>query len=119
MYLNQSICLEMKEFHKTRSCAWQNEFRIAIDFTQGKFSPAMFKEVPDFAKLTFPRKIEINSNPLSVSDRIYFEIGDIRDICQCVEVEELFSERHFIIILEIGIDAFFEALTGFDAYKWN
>ena len=53
----------------------------------------MLEKVTDYAKLTFPGKIEIDNNPLSLSDWIYFEIGDIRDICQCVEFDELFGEK--------------------------
>lgn len=81
------------EFHKSKLYSWQNEFRISIDFSEGKFSSSMLEEVTDFAKLTFPGKIEHDTNPLSLSDRMYFEIGDIHDICQCMEVEELFSEK--------------------------
>ena len=88
------------EFHKSKSYSWQNEFRISLDFSEGKFSSAMLEEVTDFAKLTFPGKIELDVNPLSLSDRIYFEIGDIRDICQCMEVEELFSEKITSIHIE-------------------
>lgn len=47
----------------------------------------------NYAKLTFPGKIEIDTKPLSLVDRIYFEIGDIRDICQCIELESLFDSE--------------------------
>ena len=80
------------EFHKSKSYSWQNEFRISLDFSEGRFSPAMLDEVTDYAKLTFPGKIVVDENPLSLSDWIYFEIGDIRDICQCVDIDELFSD---------------------------
>ena len=86
------------EFHKSKSYSWQNEFRISIDFSEGRFSSTMLEKVTDFAKLTFPGKLEIDNNPLSLSDWIYFEIGDIRDICQCVEVDELFGEKFTIHI---------------------
>ena len=81
------------EFHKSKSYSWQNEFRISLDFSEGKFSPAILENVTDFAKMTFPVKIEIDNNPISLSDWMYFEIGNIRDICQCVEVDDLFSEN--------------------------
>ena len=81
------------EFHKSKSYSWQNEFRISLDFSEGRFSSTMLEKVTDYAKLTFPGKIEIDNNPLSLSDWIYFEIGDIRDICQCVEFDELFGEK--------------------------
>ena len=88
------------EFHKSKSYSWQNEFRISVDFTEGKFSPIVLDELTDFAKLTFPGKIEIDTNPLSLSDRIYFEIGDIRDICQCVDIERMFGESPDFIQIE-------------------
>ena len=88
------------EFHKSKSYSWQNEFRISIDFSEGKFSTAMLDKVTDFAKLTFPGKIEIDNNPLSLSDWIYFEIGDIRDICQCIEVENLFNSDEISIEID-------------------
>lgn len=81
------------EFHKSKSYSWQNEFRISLDFSEGRFSSTLLEKVTDFAKLTFPGKIEIDNNPLSLSDWIYFEIGNIRDICKCVEVDELFNEK--------------------------
>lgn len=88
------------EFHKSKSYSWQNEFRISIDFSEGRFNPDILDNVTDVAKLTFPGKIELDTNPLSISDWIYFEIGDIRDICQCMEVEELFSEKFKSIRIE-------------------
>ena len=84
---------DYSEFHKSKSYSWQNEFRISLDFSEGKFSPAILENVTDFAKMTFPGKIETDNNPLSLSDWTYFEIGDIRDICQCIEVDDLFSEN--------------------------
>jgi hypothetical protein len=88
------------EFHKSKSYSWQNEFRISVDFSEGKFSSSMLEEVTDFAKMTFPGKIELDINPLSLSNWIYFEIGDIHDICQCMEVEELFNEKFTSIHIE-------------------
>lgn len=79
------------EFHKTSSYSWQNEFRLSIDFSEGKFSQSILNGVTDFAKLTFKGNIEIDENPLSVSNWIYFEIGDIRDICECVDINVLFG----------------------------
>lgn len=77
------------EFHKLNSYSWQNEFRISMDFSEGRFSSVMLDEITDYAKLCFPGRIEIDENHLSLSDWIYFEIGDIRDICQYVEVDAL------------------------------
>lgn len=79
------------EFHKSRSYSWQNEFRISLDFSDGKYSRAMLEDVTDFAKALYPGKIEINDDPVFLSDRMYFEIGDIRDICQVIEINDLYN----------------------------
>lgn len=79
------------EFHKSRSYSWQNEFRISLDFSDGKYSTAMLEDVTDFAKILYPGKIEVNDDPLFLSDWMYFEIGDIRDICQYVEIDDLYN----------------------------
>ena len=79
------------EFHKSISYTWQNEFRISIDFSRGKFSQTILDNTTDFAKLTFPGIISIDTDPLSLRDFIFFELGDLRDICFTVEISELFD----------------------------
>ena len=83
--------MKFDEFHKSISYSWQNEFRISMDFSDGRFCPAMLDDVTDFAKMTYPGRIEIDDNPISLSDWLYFEIGDIRDICECIEIDDLFN----------------------------
>lgn len=83
--------IKFNEFHKSFSYAQQNEFRISIDFTGGRFSPEILKNVTDFAKATFSESIQIDSDPLSLSDILFFDIGDIRDICQVMTTAEFFS----------------------------
>lgn len=80
------------EFHKSKSYSWQNEFRVSIDFSGGRFSQTILDNTTDFAKLTFPGTISIDTDPLSLSNSIYFEIGDLRDICFTVEIAELFDK---------------------------
>ena len=46
----------------------------------GKFNPEILKDITDFARLTFPGKIEEDTNPDSLSDSLTLDIGDIRDI---------------------------------------
>ena len=87
-------------FHKTEDYSWQNEFRISVDFTEGKFSEKILADTTDFAIAMFPWKIEIDDNPLSLSDSFYFEIGDIRDICVCVDVDQFFEGKESISIQE-------------------
>ena len=89
--------LQFSEFHKSKSYKWQNEFRIAIDFSEGKFSSEILNNTTDFAKLTFPGKITVDTNPHSLSNTMYLEIGDIRDISVCVSVDELIGESELNI----------------------
>ena len=42
--------------------------------------------------MTFPGTIRIDTNPLSLSDYFYFEIGDIRDICFTINISDLFDK---------------------------
>ena len=79
------------EFCKSPDYSWQNEFRIVLDLAQGKFDPETLKDVTDFSRLTFPGEIVEDTNPDSLSDTLTLNIGDIRDICVSVPVDELIA----------------------------
>lgn len=78
--VNFSVEQPYDEFCKASSYSYQNEFRIALDLAMGKFNPETLKDVTDFARLTFPGKIEEDTDPDSLSDSLILNIGDIRDI---------------------------------------
>ena len=80
------------EFCKAFSYAYQNEFRIVLDLAKGKFNPEQLKDVTDFARLTFPGEIEIDTNPDSLSDSLTLNIGDIRDISISVPAFDLLND---------------------------
>ncbi|MBD5541523.1 MAG: hypothetical protein HDR00_10115 [Lachnospiraceae bacterium] len=80
------------EFCKALSYAYQNEFRIALDLAKGKFNPEQLKDVTDFARLTFPGKIEEDTNPDSLSDSLTLNIGNIRDISISIPTSELLDD---------------------------
>ena len=77
------------EFNKSHSYTWQNEFRIALDLSEGKFHPEILKEVTDYAKIRFIGKIEEDTHDDSISNALSLSIGDIRDICVEMPVSEL------------------------------
>jgi len=81
------------EFSKAPSYSWQKEFRIALDLAQGKFDPDTISNITDFARLTFPGKIEEDTNPDSLADSITLNIGDTRDISISVPVFTLFDGK--------------------------
>ena len=68
--VNLSVEQPYDEFCKDSSYAYQNEFRIALDLAMGKFNPKILKDVTDFARLTFPGKIEKDTHPDSLSDSL-------------------------------------------------
>jgi hypothetical protein len=87
--IDLSQLFQYNEFRKSESYLWQKEFRIIIDFSEGRFSSEILDNVTDFVKFTFRGKIEKDTDSLSLANQIYFEIGDIRDICVCLTSEEL------------------------------
>lgn len=79
-------------FHKSESYNWQQEFRIAIDLANGKFDRKTLDNITDFALLTFPGIIKEDTNPDSIADELFLDIGCIRDICIVVPTEELIND---------------------------
>ena len=94
--------MHYSEFHKSPEYAWQNEFRISIDFTEGRFSNELLENVTDFAKLTFPDEIQIDKNPKSTAETVFFEIGDIRDICSVHIIDEIYSGKCGLSIMNVN-----------------
>ncbi len=82
------------EFCKAPSYAYQNEFRIALDLAKGKFNPEQLKDVTDFARLTFPGKIEEDTNPDSLSDSLTLNIGNIKDFCISIPASNLLNDDY-------------------------
>jgi len=81
------------EFHKNDSYSYQNEFRISIDFTEGKFSQKILDTTTDFAKITFPGKIQLDTNELSLSETFFLQIGDIRDISKVFNTTDFMTGK--------------------------
>jgi hypothetical protein len=69
------------EFHKPPEYSYQREFRIALDLTEGHFDAETLKKVTDYAKLTFPGRLQEDTYPDSIASSITLQMGDLRDIC--------------------------------------
>lgn len=77
------------EFHKSPSYLRQNEYRISLDLSRGKVPESLLDHVTDFAKLTFPGRVEIDHDPISLANAYSLDIGDVRDICTLMRPDEL------------------------------
>lgn len=74
------------------SYTYQNGFRIVLNLAKGKLYPEQLKDVTDFALLTFPGKIEIDTNPDSLSYSLTLNTGDIRDVSIYIPAFDLLND---------------------------
>lgn len=84
---------QYNEFVKSELYQYQNEFRISMDFSEGRYSSKVLDRVNKVTKLSFGRNIEIDNNPLSLEESIFFDIGDIHDICTVIPTVTLFENN--------------------------
>lgn len=82
------------EFHKSPSYCQQNEFRIFLDLSRGRIPESIFEQVTDFARWTFPGKIELDTDPISLANSYSLEVGDLRDICTVMSTDTLAHGPH-------------------------
>jgi len=81
---------EYDEFSKSRSYSWQNEFRIAVDLSDGKVDKETWEKMTDFCRLDFLNnggKVDKNADRVPLT----LQIGDIRDICIPISTEKLIN----------------------------
>jgi len=81
---------EYDEFSKARSYSWQNEFRIAVDLSDGKADKEAWEKMDDFCRIDFLNKggkVDLSADRLPLA----LQIGDIRDICVPISTEELIN----------------------------
>ena len=74
-YIEEHI--ERKNFKNDDDYKWAKEWLLG------------YPEPTDYAMLTLPGKIEIDTNPDSIKDFFYFDIGNISSICVRVPTSEL------------------------------
>jgi len=94
--LNDSF--NYNEFCKSRSYSWQNEFRVSLDLSEGRFHPEVLEKVTDYAKANFLGRIEEDSKIDSISDTLLLSIGCIRDICIEMPVSELLELENNVFV---------------------
>lgn len=83
---------EYDEFTKTSSYSWQNEYRIALDLSNGLADQEAWESMTDFARIVFMNqggKVDHNLKREPIIPRL----GDIRDICTTVATSDLIDLR--------------------------
>lgn len=85
-----SAHVEYDGFSKVKSYSWQNEFRVAVDISEGKVDQSTWESMTDFARLMFLNQggrvdTTIDRKPLIV------DAGDLRDICVDISTTDLIS----------------------------
>ena len=81
---------EYDEFTKTNSYSWQNEYRIALDLSNGQADQQAWESMTDFCRITFLNqggKVDSNAK----REPTILRIGDIRDVCTTVPTSDLIS----------------------------
>lgn len=77
------------EFNKKASLAWQREFRVSLDLSDGRISKRTWDSMTDFVRFTNPWKVDDDALSDFNSEAIIVNIGNIRDICIEVATNEL------------------------------
>lgn len=89
---NLAELAQYDEFSKSPAYSWQNEFRIAVDLSEGKADREAWDNMTDFCRIMFLNqvgKVDLNAKrkPLTI------KIGDIRDIATHVPTTDLVELR--------------------------
>ena len=83
---------EYDEFTKRSSYSWQNEYRIALDLSNGHADEQALKSMTDFCRIMFLNqggKVDSSAK----REPTILRIGDIRDVCTTVATNELINLR--------------------------
>lgn len=83
---------EYDEFTKTSSYSWQNEYRIALDLSNGLADQEAWESMTDFARIMFINQGGKVDHSLK-REPIILRLGDIRDICTTVATRDLIDLR--------------------------
>jgi hypothetical protein len=82
--------IEYDEFTKTSSYSWQNEYRIALDLSNGHADQKAWERMTDLSRIMFMNqggKVDHNlkRNPTVL------RLGDIRDVCATIATSDLLA----------------------------
>lgn len=81
---------EYNEFSKSISYSWQNEFRIALDLSDGKADKESWQKMTDSFRNGFLNdggEVDMNAERTPIT----LQIGNIRDICVSISTEDLIN----------------------------
>jgi len=84
------ISSEYDEFSKSKIYSWQNEFRIAVDLSNGEADKEAWENMTDFCMTGFLKiggKVNLNADRVPIT----LQIGNIRDICVSISTEKLIN----------------------------
>jgi hypothetical protein len=75
-----SLNAEYDGFSKAKAYSWQNEFRVAVDISEGKVDRATWESMTDFARIMF---LSQGGQVDMTADRkpLLLDVGDLHDIC--------------------------------------
>ena len=91
-YVDFTTFTEYDEFTKQNSYSWQNEYRIALDLSNGRADETAWSSMTDLCRLMFMKQggaVDHSAKRTPVALRI----GDIRDICATVHTSDLIDLR--------------------------
>lgn len=83
---------EYDEFTKTSSYSWQNEFRIALDLSNGHADQKAWERMTDLARIMFMNQGGKVDHDLK-REPTTLRLGDIWDICTTVTTSDLIDLR--------------------------
>jgi hypothetical protein len=81
---------EYNEFSKSPLYSWQNEFRIAVDLSDGKLDKITWERMTDFARIMYINqggKVDMGMDRKPIT----LDIGNINDISVQVNIEDFLA----------------------------
>ena len=81
---------EYDGFSKVPSYSWQNEFRVAVDISEGRIDRATWESMTDFARIMF---LNQGGRVDMAAERkpLVLDVGDLHDICIAIPTSDLIS----------------------------
>ena len=76
------------EFNKDPSYAWQREFRISLDLSEGRVNKRTWDSTTDYVKIQHPYRFDADESSDFNAESLTINIGDLRDICMEIPTSE-------------------------------
>lgn len=90
--INLTELNEYDEFSKQTSYSWQNEFRIALDLSEGQADEQAWENMSDFCRIMFLNqggKVDLAAK----REPVIVQIGDIREACISIPTRDLVCQN--------------------------